>query len=113
MCGPTTSPAASASGGPVPSPAPGPSPGPSPSPSQCKWDGSSCCSLDDYNVNQKCPSRPELPKHAIVGYWGSGGPNNQNFQQIYDALDKGYNIIVLAFGPLILNVAYCSVIEFI
>ena len=42
--------------------------------------------------------RTELPKHAIVGYWGSGGPNNQNFQQIYDALDKGYNIIVLAFG---------------
>lgn len=85
--------AASASGDPVPSPTPGPSS------SQCKWDGSSCCSLDEYNVNQKCPPKPKLPDKVFIGYWGAaqGQPDCGINEQIPTALNKGYNIISVAF----------------
>ena len=73
--------------GPAPTPGPGPTPGPAPTPGPVPTPGPA-----------PAPTPPgPPPSKAIIGYWGSAAQLPKK-AQLAEALDRGYNVISVAFA---------------
>jgi chitinase len=86
------------SGEPIPTPTPPVPPVPHGTVSQyCNWVNESCQDLDI----KQC-TIPKLPDKVFIGYWGAAADQQDclKLEQLPEAIDKGYNIITIAFAKL-------------